>query len=135
MFGIIITISLVLGVHRSVLDVLRLAHGDTLSLSLLVKQEEGDSCKTDTGEEGTENAKGGFDTGKIVRLVFVFKEPSEGKRQVNRVRIGARGRWTYKGPIMLPAAEPALKTLISKAFLVWPPVLATIHETIMGLAP
>lgn len=108
MFGIIITISLVLGAHRSVLNVLRLAHGDTLSLSLLVKEEEGDSCKGDTGEEGTEDTKSGFDTGKVVGLVFVLEEPSEEKRQVNGVHIGAKGRGTYKGPIMLPAAEPAL---------------------------
>lgn len=108
MFGIIITISLVLGAHRSVLNVLRLAHGDTLSLPLLVKQEEGRSCKADTGEEGTEDTKSGFDTGKVVGLVFVLEEPNEGKRQVSGVRIGARGRGIYKGPMMLPAAEPAL---------------------------
>lgn len=75
MFGVIITINLVLGAHRSVLNVLRLAHGHTLSLSLLVKQEEGDSCKANTGEEGTEDTKSGFDSGKVMGLVLVLEEP------------------------------------------------------------
>lgn len=75
-FDIITTISLILGAHRSILDKLRLAHGHTLSLSLLVKEEEEGGCEANTGDESAEDTEGGFDTGKVVGLVFVLEEPT-----------------------------------------------------------
>lgn len=75
-FDIITTISLILGAHRSILDKLRLAHGHTLSLPLLVKEEEEGGCEANTGNKSTEDTEGGFDTGKVVGLVFVLEEPT-----------------------------------------------------------
>lgn len=66
--------SLVLGLHRRVVDVLGLASGDSLPLSLLVEQEEQADLNTDETDKGDKDDEDSSDTGDVVRLVFCLEK-------------------------------------------------------------
>jgi len=70
----ILSIGLVLGLHRCIVNVSGLSSGDSLSLSLLVEQPEYDNLDTDKSDESNEDDENSSYTGCVVsRFVLCFE--------------------------------------------------------------
>jgi len=67
-------ISLVLGLHRGVVNVLGLSVGDSLPLPLLVEQEQDADLAADENDQDAEDDEDGPDTRDVVRRILLLEE-------------------------------------------------------------